>query len=216
MQPESVIIYERVLKGEHWPKNYIGTATSYGRTVEILKYVFFEKFGIKDYDTAKKVLTREFIKQNKLKPVIRKVARPPEILSDEYEHILWILFPERRKGKRALIIKVYSDVLSGRRSCFPRGYFVDPQEGRYRADTCVKHLCQKILHLSGEKIAKEFSHSNGIKTLSRYKLKIVLSTAYLSLSDMMYQVYPHLCSDLVYYQTQQDKRRHPKEEDKQK
>ncbi len=215
MQPESVIIYERNLKGERWPAKYVGTSTSYDRTVEILRYLFLEKLGIKDFDTAKQVLNREFIKKYKLNPIIRNLEKPPELLSNEYDHILWIVFPERRKGKRAMVVKVYSEVLSGKRRNFPRGYFTDPQEGRFRADTCVRHLCQKILHLSGEKIAREFSHSNGIKTLARYKLKIVLSTAYLSLSDMMYQVYPHLCSKLDEYQSQQDKRRHKKEESEQ-
>ncbi len=212
MQPESVIIYERILGGERWPSKYIGTATSYHRTVEILRYLFFEKLGIKDFDTAKKVLDKNFIKKYKLYSVIKIIEKPPELLSDEYDHILWVVFPERKKGRRAMIVKVYSEVLSGRRRYFPRGYFTDSKEGAYRAETCVKHLCQKVLHLSGDKIAKEFSHSNGIKTLSRYKLKILLSTAYLSLSDMMYHVYPHLCSKLDQYQSEQDKRRHKKEE----
>ena len=206
MQPESVLIYERVLKGEYWPPKYIGTVTSFERTREILRYLFFEKLGIKDYEEAKRTLNKQFILTWRLTKVIKTIPKPPELLPDEYDHILWVLFPERRKGRRALVIKVYSEVLSGRRNNFPRGYFTDAKEGEYRAEVCVKHLCRRILHFSSDKIAREFSHSNGIKTLARYKLKIVISTAYTSLSDMMYRVYPHLCSLLEEYQHQQDLR----------
>ena len=206
MQPESVLIYERVLKGEYWPPKYIGTATSFERTKEILRYLFFEKLGITDFEEAKKVLDKDFIKAWKLISIVKIIPKPPELLPEEYDHILWVIFPERKKEKRALIIKVYSEVLSGKRNNFPRGYFSDVREGEFRAEVCVKHLCKKILHLSGDKIARVFSHSNGIKTLARYKLKIVLSTTYRSLSDMMYRVYPHLYPLLEEYQQQQDMR----------
>ena len=207
MQPESIIIYERVLKGERWPPQYIGTVTTVDRSRSILRYLFLEKLKIKDFDYAKKIVNWDFIRKHKLAAVIKNIEKPPELLRSEYDHILWEVYPERRKGKTALILKVYSDVLSGRRKSFPRGYFTDAKEGRRRADVCVKHLCRKILHYSTERIAKEFSHSNGIKILAKYKLKILLSSAYFSLSDMMYQVYPHLIPKLKYYQQEQDRRR---------
>lgn len=207
MQPEAIIIYERVLKGERWPPQYIGTVTTVDRSRSILRYLFLEKLKIKDFDYAKKIVNWDFIRKHKLAAVIKNIEKPPELLRSEYDHILWEVYPERRKGKTALILKVYSDVLSGRRKSFPRGYFTDAKEGRRRADVCVKHLCRKILHYSTERIAKEFSHSNGIKILAKYKLKILLSSAYFSLSDMMYQVYPNLIPKLKYYQQEQDKRR---------
>ena len=207
MQPEAIIIYERVLKGERWPPQYIGTVTTGDRSRSILRYLFLEKLKIKDFDYAKKIVNWDFIRKHKLAAVIKNIEKPPELLRSEYDHILWEVYPERRKGKTALILKVYSDVLSGRRKSFPRGYFTDAKEGRRRADVCVKHLCRKILHYSTERIAKEFSHSNGIKILAKYKLKILLSSAYFSLSDMMYQVYPNLIPKLKYYQQEQDRRR---------
>lgn len=207
MQPEAIIIYERVLKGERWPPQYIGTVTTVDRSRSILRYLFLEKLKIKDFDYAKKIVNWDFIRKHKLAAVIKNIEKPPELLRSEYDHILWEVYPERRKGKTALILKVYSDVLSGRRKSFPRGYFTDAKEGRRRADVCVKHLCRKILHYSTERIAKEFSHSNGIKILAKYKLKILLSSAYFSLSDMMYQVYPNLIPKLKYYQQEQDRRR---------
>ena len=207
MQPEAIIIYERVLKGERWPPQYIGTVTTVDRSRSILRYLFLEKLKIKDFDYAKKIVNWDFIRKHKLAAVIKNIEKPPELLRSEYDHILWEVYPERRKGKTALILKVYSDVLSGRRKSFPRGYFTDAKEGRRRADVCIKHLCRKILHYSTERIAKEFSHSNGIKILAKYKLKILLSSAYFSLSDMMYQVYPNLIPKLKYYQQEQDRRR---------
>lgn len=206
MESESIVIYKRVLKGERWPAMYVGSPIVKDRSIEILRYLFFEKLGIKTFEEAKSVLDRQFIQKHKLTKVIEGIERPVEFLPNEYDFVLWELFPERRKGKRALTVKVYSDVLSGKRKSFPRGYFQDARYGKQRAEICIKHLCKKILHYSGEKIAKEFSHSNGIKTLSRYKLKIVLNHVYFSLSDMMYQVYPQYWNKLEYYQHMQDGR----------
>lgn len=210
MVSEAIAIYERVLKGERWPAMYLGTPTVADRSVEILRYVFFDKLGIKTFDEAKNALDKQFVQKHKLTKVIEGLERPVELLPDEYDFVLWELFPERRKGNRALTVKVYSDVLAGKRKNFPRGYFQDAKFGKQRAEICVRHLCKKVLHYSGEKIAKEFSHSNGIKTLSRYKLKIILNHVYLSLSDMMYQVYPQYCDKLEYYQHLQDGRYHRK------
>ena len=208
MQPEAVIIYERVLNGERWPYKYIGTITTKERTTEILRYLFFEKLGIKDYEEAKAVLDRTFIKVYKLFPVIRSIPKPPELLPNEYDHVLWLIFPERKKGEHALVLKVYSEVLSGKRKHFPHGYFTDAQNGRYRAEICVKHMCRKLLHYSGDRIAREFCDSSGIKTLAKYKLKILLNHVYFSLSDMMYEIYPQLAPKMAEYQQEQDGRRH--------
>lgn len=208
MQPEAVIIYERVLNGERWPYKYIGTITTKERTTEILRYLFFEKLGIKDYEEAKAVLDRTFIKDYKLFPVIRSIPKPPELLPNEYDHVLWLIFPERKKGEHALVLKVYSEVLSGKRKHFPHGYFTDAQNGRYRAEICVKHMCRKLLHYSGDRIAREFCDSSGIKTLAKYKLKILLNHVYFSLSDMMYEIYPQLAPKMAEYQQEQDGRRH--------
>lgn len=208
MQPEAVIIYERVLNGERWPYKYIGTITTKERTTEILRYLFFEKLGIRDYEEAKAVLDRTFIKDYKLFPVIRSIPKPPELLPNEYDHVLWLIFPERKKGEHALVLKVYSEVLSGKRKHFPHGYFTDAQNGRYRAEICVKHMCRKLLHYSGDRIAREFCDSSGIKTLAKYKLKILLNHVYFSLSDMMYEIYPQLAPKMAEYQQEQDGRRH--------
>ena len=69
---------------------------------------------------------------------------------------------------------------------------------------------EKVCEFLGleEETVKAFSHSNGIKILAKYKLKIVLNHVYASLSDMMYHVYPNLCDKLEYYQHLQDGRYH--------
>lgn len=208
MQSEIITVYEKVLRGERWPEYYIGISTSKERAVEILKYLFFEKLGVKNFEEAKSLFNDEFIRKYKLRRVLESFERPIEFLPGEYDYILWELFPERRRGKRALTVKVYSEVLSGKRSGFPRGFFTDPACAAFRAEVCVKHLCKNILHYSAEETVKAFSHSNGIKILAKYKLKIVLNHVYASLSDMMYHVYPNLCDKLEYYQHLQDGRYH--------
>lgn len=208
MGQESIEIYERVLAGERWPEMYVGSPNLKDRGVEILKYLFFEKLKITEFEEAQRVFDVKFIRKYRLQRVIACIEKPVEFLPGEYDYILWELFPHRRKGKRALTIKVYSEVLAKRRNNFPRGFFTDAEWGRYRAEVCVKYLCKNILHFSGEKIAREFSHSNGIKTLARYRLKILLNLVYTSLFDMMYQVYPQYCDKLEYYQYLQDGRYH--------
>lgn len=206
MKPESVIIYERTLRGEPWPSKYIGTPTTKERSLEILRYLFFEKLDITEYETAKAKLNAAFIVEHRLQKVIRGIEKPAELLPEEYDHILWLLFPERRKGSRALILKVYSEVLSRRRRNFPKGYFTDAQYGRYRAEVCFKQMCRKLLHLSGEQIALTFSHSDGIKLLAKYRLKILLNHVYASLSDLIYRIYPQYYPRLVEFQAQRDMR----------
>lgn len=207
METEAIIIYERVLNGEIWPENYIGNPSYKNRALEILRYLFFEKLKIRDYDKAKTLLNAEFIQANKLQRVIKSFERPVELFPNEYDYILWELFPVRKKGQRSLAIKVYSEVLSGQRKSFPRHYFTDGRYGLFRAEVCFKHLCKRILHYNEEQVAKEFSHSNGIKTLSRYKLKILLNAnVFGSLTDMIYQIYPSCTDRLAYYQHLQDGR----------
>lgn len=205
-QPESILVYERVLKGERWPTKYVGTETTKDRSIEILRYLFFEKLQIYDYETARATLCREFVSEYRLQKVISPFPKPVELMPDDYDHILWLLFPERTKGKQKRIIKVYMDVLSGKRNSFPRGYFTDPEEGKERARTCFKHLCRKILRLSGDQIAWEFCHSDGIKILAKYHLKILLNHVYRSLSEMIADIYPQYFEQLVIYQVERDKR----------
>lgn len=206
MQPESVLVYERVLSGELWPEKYIGTQTTKERSIEILRYLFFEKLQVEDFDAAKAMMTREFVSIYRLRKVIAPFEKPVELLPNEYDHILWLIFPERKKGKHSLIIKAYRDVLSGKRSNFPRGYFTDPEDGKYRAATCFKYMCRKIMHLSGEQIAWEFCHSDGLKTLAKYHLKILTVHVYSSLSDMIADIYPQYYGLLVEYHDKRDKR----------
>ncbi len=210
MRPESIIVYERVLKGERWPIKYVGTETTKERSIEILRYLFFEKLQIIDYETAKATLCSNFIEEYKLRRVIKPFPKPVELMPYEYDHILWLLFPDRKKGTHNLIIKAYKDVLSGKRSTFPRGYFTDPEFGKDRARVCFKHLCRKILHLSGEQIAWEFCHSDGLKILSKYHLKILVNHVYQSLTDMVADVYPQYFNQLSKYQEERDKRHYIK------
>ncbi len=206
MVSDTVLVYERVLTGEHWPERFVGSPKYKDRGLEIMSYVFFDKLKVKNYEEAKRLLNTQFIRKHRLLQVVRCFEKPVEMLPEEYDYILWELFPNRRKGKRALAIKTYSDVLTRKRHGFPHGFFSDADWGRFRAEACVKHLCKNILHLSGDRIAWEFSHSDGINTLSKYRLKGVLSSAYSSLSDMMYQVYPQYCDKLEHYQSLRDRR----------
>ena len=86
MQPEAIIIYERVLKGERWPPQYIGTVTTVDRSRSILRYLFLEKLKIKDFDYAKKIVNWDFIRKHKLAAVIKNIEKEesrPVLLSTQ-------------------------------------------------------------------------------------------------------------------------------------
>lgn len=70
MGQESIEIYERVLAGERWPEMYVGSLNLKDRGVEILKYLFFEKLKITEFEEAQRVFDVKFIRKYRLQRVI--------------------------------------------------------------------------------------------------------------------------------------------------
>ncbi len=124
-------------------------------------------------------------------------------------YLLWYVFPDKRPGDDELIIKVYHDVLSGKRKNFPRGYFLKNSQVEHRAIVCFRYLCEEVLKLDSEGICRTFTKTYGIKTLSKYKLKMLVDIVYESLFHLMNAAYPELSGKLENYRF--DKRRHEKE-----
>lgn len=61
----------------------------------------------------------------------------------EFFYLLWYVFPDKRPGDDELIIKVYRDVLSGKRKNFPRGYFLKNSQVEHRADRLLSLSVRK-------------------------------------------------------------------------
>ena len=206
---ESAVAYEEVLHGKPWPEGFWMPTTNNRRVTGILRYLFLDKLKIKEYEVAKEVLTADFINEYELSILIEKADRPPEMNDGEFFYLLWYVFPEKRPTEDELIIKVYNDVLSERRKNFPRGYFLKNSMVEHRAIVCFRYLCEEVLKLDAEGICRTFTKTYGIKTLLKYKLKMLIDIVYESLFHLMNAAYPELSGELEKYRF--DKRRHERE-----
>ncbi len=206
---ESAVAYEEVLHGKPWPEGFWMPTTNNRRVTEILRYLFLDKLKIKEYEVAKEMLTADFINEYELSILIEKADRPPEMNDGEFFYLLWYVFPEKRPTEDELIIKVYNDVLSERRKNFPRGYFLKNSMVEHRAIVCFRYLCEEVLKLDAEGICRTFTKTYGIKTLLKYKLKMLIDIVYESLFHLMNAAYPELSGELEKYRF--DKRRHERE-----
>ena len=206
---ESAVAYEEVLHGKPWPEGFWMPTTNNRRVTEILRYLFLDKLKIKEYEVAKEMLTADFINEYELSILIEKADRPPEMNDGEFFYLLWYVFPEKRPTEDELIIKVYNDVLSERRKNFPRGYFLKNSMVEHRAIVCFRYLCEEVLKLDAEGICRTFTKTYGIKTLLKYKLKMLIDIVYESLFHLMNAAYPELSGEQEKYRF--DKRRHERE-----
>ena len=202
---ESVVVYEEVLSGEPWPDGFWSPMTSSRRVTEILRYLFLDKLKIEQYEVAKELLTADFIDEYELSILVDKAERPPEMNDGEFFYLLWNVFPEERPSDDELIIKVYTEVLSGRRKGFPRGYFLKNSQVEHRAVVCFRYLCEEVLKLDSEGICETFTMTYSIKILSKYKLKMLVDIVFDSLFHLMSAAYPELAGNLESYRV--DKRR---------
>jgi len=196
---ESVNAYEDVLKGDSWPDGFWAPITRDRRVTEILKYLFLDKLKIEQYEDAKKILTASFVDEYELSILVDMAERPPEMNDGEFFYLLWNVYPDHRPTDEELIIKAYTEVLSGKRKGFPRGYFLKNSEVEHRAIVCFRYLCEEILKLDREGICKTFATTYSIKILSKYKLKMLVDIVYDSLFHLMNAAYPEYISDLENY-----------------
>ena len=139
---ESVLVYESVRAGEPWPAGFWAPTNCNRRISEILTYVIKGVLKIETYEAAKQVVDAAFIDEYELSGLVEMAERPPEMQDGEFFYLLWYVFPEKQMTQEELIRKVYDEVLSGQRKCFPRGYFVRGGNVEYKAQVCFRHLCE--------------------------------------------------------------------------
>lgn len=188
---ETYEVYQEVLNGNPWPKNFFNPTTKDRRIREILT-IAFENEGITCASDALAKVDKEFVEKHKLELIIKTYGKVPEMLPDCYEYLVWIIYPETKPDFSTLVLRVYSDVLEGRRKTFPTGYFTNGADIEQKAVVCFKHLCEEILKLDKKQIAETFGNSKGIKTLQQYKLKILVDIVYESLSQLLLSAYPDI------------------------
>ena len=188
---ETLEVYNEVLQGNSWPKNFFNPTTKDRRIKEVLTFAFNNE-GITNADEAFAKVNKDFVKKHRLEMIIKSYGKVPEMLPDCYDYLVWIIYPESKPDFETLVLKVYSDVLEGRRKTFPTNYFTNGADIEKKAIACFKHLCEDILVLNDTEILETFGNSKGIKVLQQYKLKILVDIVYESLSQLLLNAYPNI------------------------
>lgn len=188
---DTLEVYLDVLNGASWPKNFFSSTTK-DRCIREVLTIAFERNGITCAEDAFAKVDKAFIEDNKLEMVVKAYGKVPEMLPDCYDYLVWIIYPDSKPQFEEMVLRVYSDVLEGRRKTFPTGYFTNGGDTEQKAMICFKHLCEKILKLNEAEILATFGNSKGIKVLQQYKLKILVDIVYESLSQLLLNTYPDI------------------------
>lgn len=156
-----------------------------------------------DEDTAIQKFDEYIMHIMKLESMIRFIEFPPDVEEGNPRYILSKLYPKKIKmNQHDLTINTMSEVLEGKRSQFPRDYFVG-KEGFRRYCYCIKYLLEVYEPFPNvESLYNYFSSPNGNVFLSKYKLKIptyqynldiLQAIRTITRSDPDSELYYHLC-----------------------
>lgn len=188
----TIATYERILEGKQksFSPYFFQPQHRNTRCMELIKYLVEKKLQITP-EEALEELNLEILKEYKLDCILKYVDKPVEFMDDNVSHLIYFAYPEIEKpSDEELAVLVYKDVLDGKRRSFPRNYFLNGELGERRAIACFKHLCENILKLDQKGILKTFDTSQGLKVLSKYKLKILMNILFFSTFDLLETAYP--------------------------
>lgn len=176
--------YTHILMGEQtkYSKDFfikkLGSTANDTYALEVFRYAFEIFLGWSPEEAGNRICP-EVIKMMKLDMVMNYLKLPPEVLKEEdYKYIVYRLYPQINYDIENLTIKVFKDVLSGKRERFSKNYFVG-RDGKKRAYICLLWLINKPefpeIFYSSEDIYKYFSiPSKGEKFLNSNKLQNVM------------------------------------------
>lgn len=191
IEQETIMTYENILSGgqKAFSPYFFQPKYRMARVKALIKYLIEEKLKMSP-EEALNSLTLDMVKEWKLDSIIKYIDKPVEFLNDDVRHLVYFAYPELPKPtEEELAIMTYKDVLEGRRKTFPKNYFIDGSRGERRAVTCFKYLCEEILKLDKDEIAKTFSGTKGLQILSKYKLKIIMNVVFFSTIDLLETAY---------------------------
>lgn len=178
-------------------------------TDEILKYVFEDYLGMSPTDVRDK-LTPEIVDLLKLKQFIQnRIPCPVELNQDtELQYIAWYLYPETKNASNEqLIIKVYLEILSGKRKKYPK-YFFDDIRGENRAKILLKTMINEfICPESIEELYELFANSKRIiPLLDKYGLRTPLNCIFITPLEFLHEALGKQGDEFLYshYKTPDD------------
>lgn len=185
----TISTYEKILSGEikSFSPYFFETGYRKKRIMELVKYLIEIKLNISP-EEALKVLDKKLLKKHKLDCILKYIDKPIELDANDCSHVIYYVYKGRFKEptREELTIRMYKKVLSGELKNFPKNYFLDGFVGEEKAKYCVKYLCFEILKLKSEEIPKKLT----VEILKEYKLKIILTTIYFSMFDLITNVFP--------------------------
>lgn len=181
--------YEKILNGElkTFSPYFFSPVYRKKRLINLIKYLIEEKLNMTPQD-ALKILNSKILKQYKLYSILKYIEKPVELDDSNVSYIIYYAYPELNPPtQKELTIYYYKKVLAKEKNSFPKNYFFDGLLGEDRAKYCVEYLCEEVLKLKKEEIPKLLT----IDILREYKLKILLTTLYFSMFDLITNVYPN-------------------------
>ena len=112
--------------------------------------------------------------------ITKRIPCPGELDVNDLQYVAWYLYPGLRKiSDEDLVIKVYMEVLAGKRDRFPKSFF-DDAEGERRAMICLRVMINEFLQPpNAEHLYKMFSDTDKVTNiLKKYCLLIPAITLF--------------------------------------
>ena len=183
ISPEDILYqYDEILLGNRSNCSTIISAKESGNkyTDAILRYCFDSFLRWKPQDIVNG-LTKEIVTQFKLAPFIEKrISRPPEFDDWEYQYVGWYLYPDTcTLSNDERVIKVYMEVVDGRRKRFPKGFF-DELAGERRAFVCFRVMSNEYVRPTSIKQLYEIfgNEQKGRQLLNKHKLIVPVKSIF--------------------------------------
>lgn len=182
---------EEILLGkrQHYSANFLDKDTGDANIYEALRYIF-EGFLHWSPIQVRDCLNKDIVQLMKMEPLINRVPCPPELdRTRDYEYVAWYLYPETVNcNSRDLAVKVYSRILSGEISRFPKGYFDCGFKGWFRARAAFRYMLTEFMPTfeSIEAVYAYFSTPQAKDVLRKYKLTVPLRELYGSPLDYLH------------------------------
>lgn len=181
--------YDEVLMGKRktYSASCMNKAQGSKTSRDMLHYIFSYYLRWTP-EQARDCLTPEIVKAMKLESLINRIPSPPEINREEDLYfVAWHVYPHTvNVSKGELVVKVYTDVISGRASKFPKNYF-DGNDGYVRARLLFLIMVKEYLSFESlEQMYAFFASDAGRKAINQHKLTVPLRELYASPLDYLH------------------------------